>query len=326
MARALGLTLATACAAAGSLWMILDRLPNLQYTRVQIAKFAAFVPYGVLAWLLAAALFLSLGRRWFRLLALPCAVALAVQASWLTPYLPHAAPTASGSPLRLLSVNVNFGKADPDQLADRLRSERPDVVVLLEIQQPLLDALAADGVAADYPYSVGNVPPGWSAVGHESDEGTLVLSRTPVRELERLPTPNGQYVVSVERSGGPVTVIAARPRNVLLGMAGWRGDSAEVARAASAHPHEPLVVAGDFNAVREHATMRPLAALGLRDAAEESGAGWVPTYPSNDEALPPLITIDHILVGDKVTATALRSFPLFGTDHRGLVADLVVKP
>ncbi len=322
--RTLGLIVASCCAVAGAVWVALALHPQWQEARARAAQFAAFIPYGAVAWLIAAVLFAALPRtRWIRAIALPCTVGLALQLAWSAPYVPHAAPTASGSPLRVLSVNLNFGKGDAAQLARQVTSERPDVLVLVEVQQPIVDALTADGALAAYPYRVGNVPSGWSATGVESDEGTLVLSRTPITQLQRLATPNGQYVVRVD-AATPVTLVAARPRNMLLGLQAWRADSAAVADAARPHLSEPLVLAGDFNAVREHITLQRLLDLGLRDAAEQSGAGWQPTYPTHD-VLPPLLAIDHVLVNGRVTATAVRSFALDGTDHRGLVADLVVR-
>jgi len=42
----------------------------------------------------------------------------------------------------------------------------------------------------------------------------------------------------------------------------------------------PLVVAGDFNATRDHRQFRDLwNSTGYRDAGDDSGAGLMPTYP-----------------------------------------------
>ena len=49
--------------------------------------------------------------------------------------------------------------------------------------------------------------------------------------------------------------------------------------------------------------MRDLYTDGWRSAADLAGAGYVRTYPA-DRRIPPLIGIDHILVNDRLTATA----------------------
>jgi endonuclease/exonuclease/phosphatase (EEP) superfamily protein YafD len=322
--RALRLAVAasTLLATLGTCFVVLNLWPDLQQARVILVLLAAFIPYGVLAWGLAALGFAVGGRRRIvRAFALPCLAAMLLQVWWTQPYWPHAAPAASGSTLRVLSLNLNFGKADPAELAGVLSAERPDVVVLLEVQVPILESLTKLGALASYTYSVGNAPLGFAIDGFESDQGTYVLSRTPLAQLERLDTPNGQYVVRVQRPGGDVAVIAARPRNVLLGIAGWVDDYAALTDAVGRYSTSPLVVAGDLNATHELAPFRRLLAVGLTDAAAQSGVGWLPTYSA--EAGVPLIAIDHVLCNSRVTALAIRTFRVGGTDHLGLVADLV---
>jgi len=322
--RIAALVAATLSAVAGTMLVVLYLWPSLQEYRGGLVLLAAFIPYGVIAWAIATLGFAVGGRRRLvRALALPCLASLLLQVSWTAPYWPHAAPTASGDPMRILSLNVNFGKADPSGLTAVLAAERPDVVVLLEIQVPLVESLAKTGALDAFPYRVGNAPAGYVANGFESDEGTYVLSRTPLAQLERLPTPNGQYVLRVQRPGGYVTLIAARPRNVLLGMAGWVDDYATLTEAAGRYRTDRLVVAGDLNATRELEPFRRLLGVGLTDAAAQSGAGWLPTYPA--DAIAPLIAIDHVLCNPRVTARTLRAFRVGGTDHLGLVADLVAQ-
>lgn len=321
--RAVALTASALAALLGTAFVVLNVWPDLQQTRIVLVLVAAFIPYGVVVWALATLGFAFGGRRRLvRALAVPCLAALLLQISWTQPYWPHAAPAASGSSLRVLSVNLHFGKADPLDLAAVLAAEKPDVVVLMEIQAPILDSLRSSGALEPFPYGVGRAPLGYARNGFESDEGTGVLSRTPLTQLERLDTPNGQYVVSVQRPEGEVTVIAGRPRSVLLGMAGWVDDFAALTDAAIRYDTGPLIVAGDLNATRELAPFRRLLDAGLIDAAAQSGVGWLPTFSA--QAIAPLITIDHIMGNSRVTARAIRTFRLGGTDHLGLVADLVV--
>ena len=86
----------------------------------------------------------------------------------------------------------------------------------------------------------------------------------------------------------------------------------------------PRVVVGDFNAVASHPTQRALRRDGWASAVEQTGSGWVPTYPAGDPRVPPLIDIDHVYVSSGVHATGLRTVRVPGADHLGLLATLVV--
>ncbi len=76
--------------------------------------------------------------------------------------------------------------------------------------------------------------------------------------------------------------------------------------------------------VLNHAQFRHLLSGGYRDAAEQAGAGFVPTYPT-DYPCPPLLTLDHV-VTHHVMAHAVSSVRLPGSDHRGLQVELVLPP
>ena len=83
-----------------------------------------------------------------------------------------------------------------------------------------------------------------------------------------------------------------------------------------------VIVAGDLNSTTDMRPFRGLLRNGYRDAAEQSGAGIVPTFPA-DWRLPPFIAIDHILTRS-CTATSLRTIKIAGSDHRGLAATLMI--
>jgi len=122
----------------------------------------------------------------------------------------------------------------------------------------------------------------------------------------------------------------------LLSIAGWLGvgagtvallgrpaTSAICGRADATGVAVPEA-GGDFNATVDHAQFRHLLSGGYRDAAEQAGAGFVPTYPT-DYPFPPLLTLDHVVTHD-VVAHAVFSVRLPGSDHRGLQVELVLPP
>ncbi len=93
---------------------------------------------------------------------------------------------------------------------------------------------------------------------------------------------------------------------------------------AAASEGWPVVVAGDFNAVREHLPVRRLVRPdGLVDAAEASGAGWLPTYRA-DRWYPPLIQIDHVFVTPEIDVGPVETVRVREHAHLALVAWLQV--
>jgi endonuclease/exonuclease/phosphatase (EEP) superfamily protein YafD len=101
----------------------------------------------------------------------------------------------------------------------------------------------------------------------------------------------------------------------------WTRELAQLNALLDAQPGT-TVDAGDFNASLDDGPFRFLLRKGFHDGATLSGDGLQPTYPSNS-LLPPLITIDHVLVRH-ATASSSRTFRVAGTDHRALLEQLWV--
>jgi endonuclease/exonuclease/phosphatase (EEP) superfamily protein YafD len=111
------------------------------------------------------------------------------------------------------------------------------------------------------------------------------------------------------------------PCNPYCGGGRWRSDHQLINAIVASHQDEPLIVAGDFNAVPDHGPMQQLRRMGLRSADDLVGAGWMPTYPAG-RRIPPLLPIDHVLVNKRLTATSVKTFAVARTDHLGLFATL----
>jgi len=79
-----------------------------------------------------------------------------------------------------------------------------------------------------------------------------------------------------------------------------------------------VIIAGDFNTTPDMRQFRDLLTNGYRDAVEQTGAGFVPTFPA-DSWLPPVLAIDHVLTRD-CRVTAVRAMEIAGSDHRALLA------
>ena len=83
-----------------------------------------------------------------------------------------------------------------------------------------------------------------------------------------------------------------------------------------------VIVSGDFNSTRSHSRFRDILDVGYDDAADRTGSGLIPTYPT-DKPYPPLVGIDHILTRG-ASATSLQRITLPGSDHHGLIAQVSV--
>jgi endonuclease/exonuclease/phosphatase family metal-dependent hydrolase len=86
------------------------------------------------------------------------------------------------------------------------------------------------------------------------------------------------------------------------------------------------VVAGDFNADRDHAAFRGLLDAGLTDVHDALGRGLARTFPTGM----PVLQLDHVLVrdgaGGRLTPLEVREVRVPGSDHLGVLADLAVQP
>jgi endonuclease/exonuclease/phosphatase family metal-dependent hydrolase len=102
----------------------------------------------------------------------------------------------------------------------------------------------------------------------------------------------------------------------------WRADLAAEPRADPTGP--PRILIGDFNATLDHAALRDLISSGYRDAGDATGHGFRTTWgPYDGDPIPP-ITIDHVLVDERIGVRDLSVHELPHSDHRMVVASLTV--
>lgn len=302
-------------AAIGTGTMVLGVLPELQRSR-SWALLASAVPYGVFAWLLALIGAVTLCRRhlgWL-IVALPVVTTLAIQIAWVAPYVPHSVPSSAGPRFTVMSLNTWGGRAGIADLAAEVKTAKPDVIVLVEVTDEFLGFIQRTPIARTYPYRIGQA-------GNRFDaSGLMILSRFP---LQSLPTdlPTALQIAKADIGGREVVVAAVHPPNPFVNHPEWLSTSEAIRTRVRGLIGQRLVVAGDFNATADHLTLRRILGIGLRDAAVASGSGWLPTWPAN-KPVPPVIAIDHVLIGSRVSADSVRAFTVPLTDHRGLVAQL----
>lgn len=279
---------------------------------------ASFVPYGQLGYPLALVLLLvalvrARRRRVLGVLALVVVALSGLHLAWTLPlFVPDHRPVV-GPSFTVLSQNVQNGGIDVAELTAVARDV--DVVVLLETTPGFVRALQSPAWEAEFPYALGDVS------GPQAN--TSVYSRFPLSQSRDYGHDAfTQWVTTVSVPGrAPVRLVAAHPCNPYCGRGLFAADHAALEQTVRANLGSPLVVAGDLNAVDDHAPLVRLRADGMRSATDLVGAGWVPTYPA-DRAFPPLFGIDHVLVNAQLTATSQRTVSLAGTDHLGLVVTI----
>ncbi|GIH27146.1 endonuclease [Acrocarpospora phusangensis] len=285
---------------------------EVNFTWVQLV---AFTPAVALISLVAPVLAL-LTRRWTAL-----AVGVAVSGMLATMVLPRAIadsnPVTSGSSLRVLASNLKVGDAPPEALTRLVRDLRADVLAVQELTPAAAEGLEAAGLSQVLPFHVGEARPG---VG-----GSGIYSRFPLTMTELLDFGGfGQARATVETPGGKVDIVSVHPCAPVEKSLHrcWEDGLAALPRPDGT----PKVLLGDFNATLDHVRMRDLLTAGYRDAADATGNGLTPTWPSiawTLYGLPiPPVTLDHILVNQATAVHAFSTHTLPETDHRAVFATL----
>jgi endonuclease/exonuclease/phosphatase (EEP) superfamily protein YafD len=101
----------------------------------------------------------------------------------------------------------------------------------------------------------------------------------------------------------------------------WQQELADI-RSALADTGGQQVVAGDFNASRDHLPFRRLLAAGFVDCADAARRRTWPgfTWPASG-VIPPFTRLDHVLVSrERATVALSRTIRIPGTDHRAVLA------
>ncbi|NYJ00590.1 endonuclease/exonuclease/phosphatase (EEP) superfamily protein YafD [Nocardioides thalensis] len=280
----------------------------------------AFAPWGVPLYVAALAILGALlGRRATvgprrRPVAAACLVlvtGLALHLWWLAPSLVGSAPPAAdGAPrLTVMSTNILLGQADTEDVLGEVVDRDVDLLFVQEITAEALARLEEGGIGDLLPHRAGEPKPGAT--------GTMVFSRTPITDVAPIATGTDSWVLST----AGLRTIAVHPAYPLHDE--WGAEQELLREVIEAE--DPDLVVGDFNSGHDHAPFRAILDTGLRDAAELVGAGWQPTWPVGGFRgipIPTSVAIDHVLVGERLTALSTETTEIDGADHLALVAEV----
>ena len=230
--------------------------------------------------------------------------------------------TTEGRPLRLVSLNMLHGRADPAAVVALVEAVDADVLALSEVTPEAVTGLLAAGVADRLPHA--HVVP--AGKGQPAGAGGALWTRLEVLERSVVPGRFGQPAVRLAVPGGrdlEVTAVHTHPPTRSPGqVAHWEEDLRRLP-----HPADPVlrVLAGDFNATPDHSAFRRLLRRGWLDAARVTGQALRPTWAPVRIPVPRL-TLDHVLVDPRIGVARLAVVHVPGSDHRALVADLRLPP
>jgi len=302
--------LALACAA----WAAM-RLFGLEHG-FPLVPLVAMTPYVAVAAVGVVVLAVLLRRRAAALVAAVAALALVAVVAPRALGGPTEPEGEAGPTLRVLTVNMRYGKGSAPAVVALVRRTHADVLSVQELTSALIVALDRAGLGSDMPY--------YSLRPAEDASGTGLYARMPLGRPAQRPSAQFGMVWATARvrGGPPLDLIDVHPAAPERGAVGnWDSDMHSL---PAADPEGRLrIMAGDFNATLDHEAMRQVIATGYEDAAAVVGAGLHTTWPA-DRRLPPGVAIDHVLADKRVGVRAVSVHSVPGTDHRALFAELVL--
>ncbi len=254
-------------------------------------------------------------------LALALAVPAAILTWWqLPPRRPPGRRPAAASQdargtageLRILTLNVESGQAEVELLPGLLASLRVDVLIAQEVSPETVVRLDRAGLPGVLPYGVVDDRP--------ANAGTAIWSRRPLQPAEPLrglASAAPRAVLTLD--GQPVTITAVHLLAPVYRDREWLQELALLASRQGLDGGAELL-AGDFNATRDHRPFRRLLAAGYIDCADAAARRRWPavTWPSGRRRLP-VMRLDHVLATrDDFTVLESRTVLVPGTDHRGV--------
>jgi len=225
-------------------------------------------------------------------------------------------PDQAALTLRVLTLNVLGGSADPAAVVRAIEQHRVDVLVVQELTRDIVHRLTDAGIDTLLPYGHLDPRPG--------PYGTGLWARWPMAPLP--PVPGLKAAAPRARiqplDGWPVTVTGVHPRPpVRCNVRRWQQELAAI-QSALVNTDGPQVVAGDFNASRDHRPFRDLLAAGFLDCADAARRRPWPgfTWPAG-RWIPSVMRLDHVLVSQgSATVRKSQVIRVPGTDHRGVLA------
>lgn len=285
---------------------------------------AVGAPFGSLTVATFVLVFTVLARRIFLsvLTVIVLVASLWVQISWY--YIPRPIEIGQHVDVRVFSSNLRLGRVEAPAFVD-LAAKHADVVTVSELTPAAVERYTQAGIAEHFPYSVLAPSSGadgiglWSRYpvtpisGSESRNYTMAAARVQVPGVQLQPLIASVHIES------PVSSNRDTVDNWRIGISAM---NAALSAFSLNVGSGAVIVAGDFNSTPDMRQFRDLLKTGYRDAVEQTGSGFAPTFPSRAWH-PPLLTIDHILTRN-AAASSVETAYVPGSDHRALLGTISI--
>lgn len=246
---------------------------------------------------------------------------LYVYVPWTPSMAVATASCPEGSRLRVLSVNVQMGNHQAEELLELVRRHEPDLFFAIETDAWWNEQLAT--LQSSFPDHVDH----FDETGGDYF-GLHLFSKYPlldpeVRFLTRNDAPS--VFTGIRLPGGDrIEFVGIHPKPPTIGQSSlWRDTQILAAASFAREVEHPVVIAGDLNAVPwENVVRRALRVGELIDP--RPGRGYLATYDAGQPWF--WWPLDHILFHDEFALLTMARLPAFGSDHYPVLADLCHLP
>ena len=245
--------------------------------------------------------------------------------------------------VRLMTYNAKLhgGNHTPLNLkAVALEVERhdPDILVMQDVDGFLVERTSPPSIGGPAIFGLANV----YALGQYVVASRLPLSGCAPGQIGYGNESHRFLHCTIDAHGTPLSVVTAHFRSPRMGLVAtrqagfggldeWRQNFHErmtqaraLARQLEGMPR-PLIVAGDLNAPESSPVIRALLAAGLRDTFSVAGRGFGYSYGESMRAGLPFLRIDHILASPDIGIAANFVGERGPSEHRPVIADLVLR-
>jgi endonuclease/exonuclease/phosphatase (EEP) superfamily protein YafD len=256
-------------------------------------------------------------RRWLLITLVPLLMLFVGRFGFL--FLPRRPPEqVQGFELKVMTFNVHRKNDNTTEILDLVQSQRPDIIALQELREPLFSILRAE-LTREYPHQL---------VEDQYFMPLVLFSRYPLSAQPVTETPGRVQRAIVETPAGVVTVWNLHPM-ISWVQAGWEQQRRTIQMVADevAATSGPVIVLGDLNTTDQTENYRLLTRR-LKDLHREIGWGFGFTFPDGQwgvHGLWPVVRIDYILISEHLEPLEIkRGDPVYKSDHRPLFGRLLL--
>lgn len=218
--------------------------------------------------------------------------------------------------IRVMTANLLMINEKSDEMMREIKLFNPDIILLQEFSTQWLTSLRQAGIDLNYPYS--------TYLTREDSFGTAIYSRNPTFKgeiwyIDDIPMSRGSVIIG-ETMVKVYNIHTVPPRTLNY----WRrwNYQVEILHAEFYNNRSATLVAGDFNLTMHSKWYKSLTTI-MHGAHEACGRPLAVTWPNGMLPLPD-IRLDHILLSSEFTCSSIKEGKGAGSDHKPIVADLVL--